>query len=725
MDWDREVSTCRADYYRWNQWLFIKMWEMGLAERRKAAVNWCPKCNTVLANEQVIDGRCWRHEDTEVEIRPLEQWFLKITDYAEELLRDLDDKLSDWPNLVTAQQRNWIGRSEGALVKFKIKETGEELPIFTTRPDTLFGVTFMSIAPEHSRIQEWIKGRENEAEIRSFVNQVVHEGQASRIDEAAEKKGMALGIHAINPVNGREVPVFIANFVLMEYGTGAVMAVPAHDQRDFEFARKYDIPVEVVIQPEGEPLDPAVMEAAWTQPGTMVNSAQFDGLDSTEGKKSITAWLEKQGWGNGTVQYRLRDWLISRQRFWGTPIPFYYCEDCGLGPVPLPLEDLPVVLPERAEFGGEGSPLAGAKDWVYFTCPKCGGRARRETDTMDTFFDSSWYFIRYCDAKNTEMPVSPEAAATWLPVNNYIGGKEHAILHLLYARFFTKVMRDLGLVKIDEPFQRLLTQGMVLNEGTDPRTGETKIFKMSKSIGNVVDPGRIIAEYGADVARMFILFAAPPEKDLEWSDKAVEGVSRFVNRIWRYEQINLDALKAGLAEGGMVEAGEVSGKADRDLLRLVHQAVKRVTIDMAERFQFNTAISACMELLNGLYAYEIRDDALSRRLAAFAVRRLATLIAPFAPHLAEEVWSQLGGEGLVAEMSWPDHDEEALKVDEVELAVQILGKVRSHIMAGAEESEASIREKALADEKIKGLLEGKTVVKVIVIKGNLVNIVAK
>jgi leucyl-tRNA synthetase len=722
-DWDRELATCRPDYYRWNQWLFVKMYEKGLVERRKAAVNWCPKCNTVLANEQVINGYCWRHLDTEVDVRPLEQWFIKITNYAEELLRDLDDKLQAWPNLVTAQQKNWIGRSEGALVKFKVKETGEELQIFTTRPDTLYGVTFMSIAPEHPRIQEWIKGQPNEAAVKEFINKIVLEGRERRTDEGAEKEGMPLGIHAINPVNGREVPIFIANFVLMEYGTGAVMAVPAHDQRDFEFAKKYGINIDVVIQPEGETLDPATMTEAFTASGVMVNSAQFGGITNRQGKKAIVQYLAEQGWGEATVQYRLRDWLISRQRFWGTPIPFVYCDCCGLQPVPV--EELPVKLPENAKFGGQGNPLLSVPEWVNTTCPKCGGPARRETDTMDTFFDSSWYFIRYCDPKNDKAPVDPAAAKTWMPVDHYVGGKEHAILHLLYARFFTKVMRDMGLVAVDEPFKRLLTQGMVLNQGTDPRTGETKVFKMSKSIGNVVDPGKIIEEYGADVARMFILFAAPPEKDLEWNDAAVEGMSRFVNRIWRWTQTNLAAVKAGLAAGGEVTVGEVSDKADRDLLRLIHETTRRVTVDMAERYQFNTAIAACMELLNGMYEYKVREgDAVSTRLAAFAAARLALLVSPFAPHLAEEVWAQMGLEGLAAEQPWPGYDEAALKVEEIEIAIQVAGKVRGRIMVGVEEAEDAVKARALAEPAVAALLDGKQVKKVIYVRHKLVNIVA-
>ncbi len=721
-DWAREVVTCRDDYYRWNQWIFIKLWEQGLVERRKAAVNWCPRCETVLANEQVINGRCWRHEDTDVDVRQLDQWFLKITEYADELLRDLDDKLAEWPNLVSAQQRNWIGRSEGALVKFKVKETGEELPIFTTRPDTLFGVTFMVMAPEHPKVQEWIKGQPNEPAVRAFINKIVHEGRERRTDEAAEKEGIALGLSAINPVDGREVPIWLANFVLMEYGTGAIMAVPAHDQRDFEFARKFEIPVRVVIQPEGVELSANEMTAAYTEAGVMTNSAQFDGMQSERAKGAIVEWLTGLKQGEPTVQYRLRDWLISRQRFWGTPIPFVYCDECGL--VPVALDELPVRLPENARFGQGGNPLAGVDEWVNLKCSKCGGPARRETDTMDTFFDSSWYYLRYCDPKNTDLPFGAEAQ-TWMPVDLYIGGKEHAILHLLYSRFFTKALRDLGLIKLDEPFSRLLTQGMVLAEGTDPRSGERRFFKMSKSIGNVVDPGEIIEEYGADAARMFILFAAPPEKDLEWSPSGVEGISRFINRLWRYVQNNLTALRAGLAEGGAMTPAELTRQDDRDLLRQAHETTRRVTNDLGERAQFNTAISACMELLNALYAWPDRpEDPLARRLAAFATARLALLLSPFAPHLAEEIWHQLGAEGLAAAQAWPQFDPEALKVETVEIALQVSGKVRGHMSVGIDEDEDAIKQRALADEKVVAFTEGKTVRKVIYVRHKLVNIVA-
>jgi leucyl-tRNA synthetase len=720
-DWNREVSTCHDDYYHWNQFIFIKMYEHGLVERREAVVNWCPECNTVLANEQVINGCCWRHEETTVDVRPLKQWFLKITQYAEELLRDLDERLPEWPNLVTSQQKNWIGRSEGAEVIFTVKETGEELPIFTTRPDTLFGVTFMSIAPEHPRVQEWIAGRSNEVEVKAFINKVVHEGRETRTDEAADKLGIPLDMQAVNPVNGREIPIYIANFVLMEYGTGVVMAVPAHDQRDFEFAKKYDIPIQVVIQPEGEVLAPASMDAAYVDPGTMVHSGKFDGMQSIEAKTAITDWIAEQGKGRGTVQYRLRDWLISRQRFWGTPIPFVYNEDGEMHPVPY--DQLPVRLPSQATFGGEGNPLAGRDDFVNTTCPATGRPARRETDTMDTFFDSSWYYLRYCDVHNTTLPYGQSRAERYMPVDIYVGGKEHAILHLLYSRFFTKAMRDMGMTAIDEPFTKLLCQGMVTNEGVDPKTGIRRFYKMDKSKGNGVDPSELIDERGADVARLFILFAAPPGKDLPWSEQGVQGMSRFIDRIWRYIQTHEDSLQAGIGAGLELDGGNLEGRA-KDLHRQIHNSTRRVTNDLEDRYAFNTAISACMELLNALHDCPPGDDAESSQLAAAGLHRLCLLLSPFAPHLAEEIWSRLGCEGLACEQAWPPWDDAALAVDEIEIAVQVMGKMRSRIMVGADEDEESIKQKALVDEKVAPLIEGEEIRKVIYVKGRLVNIVA-
>ncbi|MFH0793548.1 MAG: leucine--tRNA ligase, partial [bacterium] len=529
-DWEREVITCRPEYYRWNQWLFLKFFERGLAYKKAAPINWCESCQTVLANEQVEHGKCWRCEST-VTVRNLEQWFFKITDYADALLRDLD-LLQDWPEHVRIMQRNWIGQSTGPLVDFHIKGSSEPLTIFTTRPDTLYGVTFMVMAPEHPRVMELVRGTPRENEVRDFVNRVVIEDRFTRTAEDREKEGLDLGVKAINPLTGQEVSVFIANFVLMEYGTGCIMAVPAHDQRDFEFAKKFNLPIKVVIQPEGQTLETDAMTAAYIEPGVLVNSAQFSGTPSEEAKNKIVDYLEQKKWGRRSVQYKLRDWLISRQRFWGTPIPIIYCNDCGI--VPVPENQLPVVLPREVRITGSGNPLASVESFVKTQCPKCGKPARRETDTMDTFVDSSWYFLRYCDAGNSARAFDSTRAGYWMNVDQYIGGVEHAILHLLYARFFMKALRDLGLTQYGEPFARLLAQGMVIKDGK----------KMSKSFGNVVEPNEIIEEYGADTARLFILFAAPCEKELEWSDQAVEGCSRFLNRIWRLVQTHKEILSA-------------------------------------------------------------------------------------------------------------------------------------------------------------------------------------
>ncbi len=709
-DWNREVATSSEEYYRWNQWIFLKFYERGLVYRRNAPVNWCPQCQTVLANEQVIDGKCWRHLDTPVDIRPLEQWFLKITAYADELLNDLDNKLSDWPSAVTSQQRNWIGRSEGALVRFKIEETGEDLPIFTTRPDTLFGVTFMVMAPEHPKVKELVAGTKLEAEVQAFVNRIVLEDKEHRTDEGRPKEGIFIGRHAINPVNGDRIPIYIANFVLMEYGTGAIMAVPAHDQRDFEFAKKYDIPVRVVIQSE-QKLDPATMTAAYVEPGEMVNSKQFSGMKSEAAKVAITQWLAEQGFGEKTVQFRLRDWLISRQRFWGTPIPFVYCDKCGIQAVNE--SELPIRLPKNAKFGGKGNPLTSVPEWLDAKCPQCGGAARRETDTMDTFFDSSWYFLRFTDARNAQAPFATSAADRWMPVDQYVGGIEHAILHLLYARFFTKGLRDLGLVHVDEPFRALLAQGMV--------TKDRK--KMSKSIGNVVDPGEIIQKYGADTARLYILFAAPPEKQLDWSDDSVEGCSRFLNRMWRYVRDHQVAMTRG-GNGKPISSGEITLEDDRALWRVIHHTIKRVTADLGEKFQFNTAIAAGMEFLRAIQDYPLRDgDSVSERLAALAVRRWAALMSPMAPHLAEEIWEMTGGAGLLTDQSWPTWDESALAVDEIEIVIQIKGKIRDRMMAGVNEDEASVTQKALALPKVQETLAGAQPKRCIYVKGKLLNII--
>ena len=708
-DWEREVITCEPKYYRWNQWLFLKFYERGLAYRKKAPINWCPSCQTVLANEQVISGKCWRCESP-VELKSLEQWFLKITAYAEELINELDS-LPEWPEHIKTMQRNWIGRSQGTLVNFRIKDSDELLPIFTTRPDTLYGVTFMVFAPEHPMVMELVKGSEYETPVKEFAAKVVIQDKFYRTAEDREKEGMFTGRYAINPLNGEEIPIYVANFVLMEYGTGCIMAVPAHDQRDFEFARKYNIPIKVVIQPPGEQLSPDTMTEAYVEPGVMVNSAQFSGMDSELAQKAITDYLVEQGWGKPTVQYKLRDWLISRQRYWGTPIPMVYCEECGIQPVPE--TELPVLLPENVRFGGTGNPIETAQEFINTACPNCGGRARRETDTMDTFFDSSWYYLRYCDSRNEDAIFSPDDVHYWMPVDRYVGGVEHAILHLLYSRFFVKAMRDIGLLKFDEPFTRLLAQGMVTKDGK----------KMSKSFGNVVEPNDIIDKYGADTARLFILFASPAEKELEWSDQGVEGCYRFLNRVWRFVRNNLPAIQKGFELREVEECAPTSHPEDKRLFRLIHHTIKRVTSDMEERFHFNTAIAASMEMLNGLSTYTVRDDKHSQRLIFEAVRTLLLMISPFAPHIAEELWHQIGYSTPILLESWPEYDESALQVEEMLIVVQVNGKVRSRITVDADLPEDEIKQTALNDEKVKKFIQNKPIRKIIYVPKKLLNIV--
>ncbi|MGB9919319.1 MAG: leucine--tRNA ligase [Moorellales bacterium] len=706
-DWEREVTTCLPEYYRWTQWLFLQLYKHGLAYRKKAAVNWCPSCQTVLANEQVVGGRCERC-DTPVEKRDLEQWFFRITAYAERLLEGLG-RLTGWPEKVKVMQENWIGKSYGVEVRFTGPE-GEDLTVFTTRPDTLYGVTYLVLAPEHPLVEKLVAGRPQEQAVRDFAWRV---RQMSAVDRTAAdlvKEGLFTGAYARHPLSGEAVPIWVANYVLPEYGTGAVMGVPAHDQRDFEFARTYGLPVRVVIRPPEGELDEAGLTQAYEEDGIMVNSGPFTGLPNREGIERIADHLENSGLGRRTVNYRLRDWLISRQRYWGAPIPMLYCSRCGI--VPVPEEDLPVLLPYEVEFKPTGeSPLKSCQDFLNTTCPQCGGPARRESDTMDTFVCSSWYFLRYASPKSRERAFLPDKVNYWMPVDQYIGGVEHAILHLMYARFFTKVLYDLGLVAVDEPFTNLLTQGMVLKDGS----------KMSKSKGNVVSPEDIIARYGADTARLFILFAAPPEKDLEWSDAGVEGCHRFLNRVWRLVNSLLPAL------GSAAEAGPPENGADRELWRLVHRTVKRVTEDIEERFNFNTAISAIMELVNGLYRY--RDDLPATEqnpaLLRLAVERLVLLLAPFAPHLAEELWHRLGYEESVHRQAWPEYDPQALVAEEVEVVVQVNGKVRDRLRlpAGLDQEEA--RRFALAQEKVQQWLAGKEVAKVVWVPDKLINLVVR
>lgn len=706
-DWDREVATCHPDYYKWTQWLFLQFYKRGLVYKKKAPVNWCPSCATVLANEQVVDGKCERC-DSVVEKKDLAQWFFKITDYADRLLADLE-KLPGWPEKVKVMQQNWIGKSHGAEVIFKT-EAGHELKVFTTRPDTIFGVTYMAMAPEHPLVEELIQGKEQAEEVREFVKKVRRMSEIDRMATDMEKEGVFTGAYAINPLTQERIPIYVANYVLMDYGTGIVMGVPAHDQRDFEFARKYNLPVKVVVQPEGEELDGATMTQAYPAVGIMVNSGQFDGLNSQEALEKIIDYIEEKGLGRRQVNYRLRDWLISRQRYWGAPIPIVYCDKCGI--VPVPEEDLPVLLPTDVEFkpGGD-SPLTTSSTFLHTTCPQCGGPATRETDTMDTFVDSSWYFLRYCDPHNTQAPFAKEKVDYWMNVDQYIGGVEHAILHLMYARFFTKVLYDMGLVSCEEPFQNLLTQGMVLKDGS----------KMSKSKGNVVSPEEIINQYGADTARLFILFAAPPERDLEWSDQGVEGCFRFLNRVWRLVYSYADKLS-------QVEAGnEVRTKEDKELRRVIHATIKKVTDDIGERFNFNTAISAIMEMVNSLYHYKdsVAEEDQNLSLVKTGLRSLSLLLAPFAPHIAEELWEALGGKESVHLQPWPEYLPAALVMDEISLVVQVNGKVRGKIEVPKDIEEEELKKQIMADSKIAKYLEGKQVVKFIIVPGKLVNIVVK
>ncbi|HSW35843.1 MAG TPA: leucine--tRNA ligase [Candidatus Limnocylindrales bacterium] len=707
-DWHREVNTSAPDYYRWSQWLFLLMYRRGLAYRKKAGVNWCATCNTVLANEQVEKGLCWRCSSA-VESRELEQWFLRITDYAEQLLNDLDI-LEDWPERVKVMQRNWIGRSEGAEIAFKLKDfPGQEIRTFTTRPDTLFGVTYMVLAPEHPLVKQLVEGTENEEAVLEFVARVRQESEIERTSDEAPKVGLFTGRFAVNPVSGEEIPVLVGNYVLMAYGTGAVMGVPAHDQRDFLFARQYSLPIRVVIQHSEEEPSEETMTEAYTGAGRMVNSGPFNGLNSSDGITAITTYLAEQGQGHFRITYRLRDWLISRQRYWGAPIPIVYCENCGI--VPVPEEDLPVELPVALELSDNRVPnLAGYPTFVQTTCSTCGGPARRETDTMDTFICSSWYFLRFTSPNYVDAPFDSKEVDYWMPVDQYVGGIEHAVLHLLYARFFTKVLNDAGLIKVKEPFSRLLAQGMVYKDGA----------KMSKSKGNVVTPDEIVERYGADTGRLFILFAAPPEKDLDWSDQGVEGCHRFLRRVWRLVEECAMQFKG---ERGCADPGE----AEMELQRSVHAAIKKVTHDIGERFNFNTAISAIMELVNSIYAYRQASsgDRQNHAVLRESLKQTVLLLAPFVPHLAEEIWHSFGYGGSVHRQPWPQYDPHKLQVNEVEVVVQINGKVRGKITVPANYPEDKLIEAARSNQRVDELLIGKEIVKTVAVPGRLVNIVVK
>ncbi|MCP4714658.1 MAG: leucine--tRNA ligase, partial [Deltaproteobacteria bacterium] len=694
-DWDRELATCDLMYYKWEQYLFLKMHEKGLAYRKKSYVNWCESCQTVLANEQVEQGLCWRCK-SEVAQKELDQWCFRITRYAEELLESLDS-LSGWPERVVAMQRNWIGRSYGSEIVFQLEQFDEPITVFTTRPDTLFGATFMSLAPENPLAVTLSEGTGQEAQVRSFVERVIKQDKTVRSSDDLEKEGVFTGAYCINPVTGYRMPIYVANFVLMEYGTGAVMAVPAHDQRDYEFAAKYGLEVKVVIQPEGTALDPSAMDCAYVEDGVMVNSGQFDGQKNRDAMQGITDYLAGKGLGQRTVNYRLKDWGISRQRYWGNPIPMVYCDDCGT--VPVPEKDLPVELPRDVSLEVPGrSPLAACEAFVNTVCPACGKPARRETDTMDTFVESSWYFARYACPDFDQGPLDTDKVNYWMAVDQYIGGIEHAVLHLLYARFFTKVLRDLGLLSVDEPFTNLLTQGMVCMEtyscaqcgwlfpeevsagvcskcGGKAEVGRTE--KMSKSTRNVVDPEGLIEKYGADTARLFCLFAAPPERDLEWSDKGVDGSYRFLQRLWRIVMDNIGIVRSGCAAGPLASK-DAEVKA---LRRKTHQTIKKVTDDIEIRFHFNTAISAVMELVNQLYQFDPCKGESKEREAAFAeaARAAVVLLAPMVPHLCEELWQQMEACGCVAQAPWPQYDAEAARLEESEIVIQVNGKLRGKI----------------------------------------------
>lgn len=751
-DWDREIATCRPEYYKWEQWLFLQMLEKGMAYRKESYVNWCEKCQTVLANEQVEQDKCWRCSQT-VQQKKLWQWFFKITDYAEDLLVHCDE-LPGWPDKVTVMQKNWIGRSVGSQLTFQVDGSDQEIEVFTTRPDTVFGATFMCLAPEHPLVETLSKGTSNEDAVAAFVKKVSNQERSAEGLEKYEKEGVFTGAYCINPATNEKIPVYTANFVLMEYGTGAIMSVPAGDQRDFDFARKYGLEIRVVVQPDGDSFDGATMEEAYTGPGVMVNSGEFNGLDSKKAMDVMTDWLEKQGKGKKTVSYRLRDWGISRQRYWGTPIPVIHCPDCGI--VPVPEEDLPIKLPEDANLQAKGgSPLSTLDYFAKTKCPSCGrDDAKRDTDTMDTFVESSWYYLRYCSPRYDKGMFDPEAVKYWAPVDQYIGGVEHAVLHLLYSRYFMRVLNTLGMIDFKEPFTRLLTQGMVCKETmTCPEHGYLypeeavkdddgnlvcsrcakdvevgRVIKMSKSKKNVVDPNELLQKYGADVTRLFALFAAPPERDLEWSEDGVEGSNRFVNRVWRLAFQCLEKYGDIIAKEGSFTgaASDLSSAEAKKLYIKANQTIKKVTEDIDKSFHFNTAISAVMELVNVLYTidFDSADDEM-KKVILFCLENIILLLSPILPHFCEELFERFGNTGSILETGWPDYREDSIKTDEVLVIVQINGKLRAKFTIGADCAEEVIKETALADEKIIKHMGDKTPKKIIVIKKKqtLVNIV--
>ncbi|MEI8129491.1 MAG: leucine--tRNA ligase [bacterium] len=715
-DWNREVTTCKPDYYKWTQWLFLQLYKKGLAYKKEAAVNWCETCATVLANEQVIDGKCWRCDEL-VKKKYLSQWFLKITDYAEQLLQDLD-KLDGWGDNVKTMQANWIGKSTGTILKFKVVEKDMEIPVFTTRPDTAFGITYLVVAPEYKDI-EALTTPENKQKVEEYRENARKMTEIERLSTERTKTGVPLGTHCINPLTGEEFSLWTADYALAEYGTGAVMAVPAHDQRDFDFAKKYDLPIKTVIQPNNaSTLQPFNLSTAYTEAGIMINSGEFDGISNEEAKKAITQKAIDGGFGEFKTQYRLRDWLISRQRYWGAPIPVVYCEKCGVQGVNE--ADLPILLPEDVDFKVVGkSPILTSKTFINTTCPCCGGAARRETDTMDTFMCSSWYYLRYADPKNGEQPFDKKLVDSWLPVDQYVGGIEHAILHLLYSRFFTKALKDIGLLSFDEPFKNLLTQGMVLKDGS----------KMSKSKGNTVDPDEIFENYGADTARLFILSDSPPARDFDWSDAGVEGCYKFLNRVWRLVSTNQDKIIFDY------KLGEKLTKENDDLIRVVHMTIKGITNDISNEFQFNTVISKYRELTNAIYDWVGRVGSLThqngefsdedKNVFSFAILSLMKLMSPVAVHLSEEVWTSLGAKTSIHDENWCKYDESLAKSSSITLVIQINGKVRDKIEVAEDLSQKEMKKIALKSEKTKEFTQGKELVKVIVVPKKLVNIVVK
>ena len=712
-DWDREVTTCKPEYYKWTQWLFLQLYKKGLVYKKEAAVNWCSECGTVLANEQVIDGKCWRC-DSVVEKKYLSQWFIKITDYAEVLLEDLD-KLPGWGDNVKTMQANWIGKSKGAIFQFPVVDApnGEEMyvPVYTTRPDTVFGITYLVVAPEYKDIEK-LTTAENKDSVEEYRNNARKMSEIERLSTDRVKTGVPLGTHCKNPFNGEIFPLWTADYALVEYGTGAVMAVPTHDTRDFAFAKKYNLPMKVVIAPEDNTnLDAATMTEAYTEAGVLVNSGEFNGTKNNKAKKAITQWAVDKGFGEFKTQYRLRDWLISRQRYWGAPIPIVYCDKCGIQPVPE--DQLPVLLPKDVDFTVVGkSPITTSKTFKDTVCPVCGGHAVRETDTMDTFVCSSWYYLRYSDARNSEECFNKDKVNHWLPVDQYVGGIEHAILHLLYSRFFTKALRDCGLLDFDEPFKNLLTQGMVLKDGS----------KMSKSKGNTVDPDEIFENYGADTARLFILSDSPPARDFDWSDAGVEGCYKFLNRVWRLAATNADNIKLDYKLNFPLE------KSNDDLVRTVHIAIKGITNDISNDFQFNTVISKYRELTNAIYDWQAKKPELNdedKNVLSFAILSLMKLMSPVAVHLTEEVWHDLGGEGSIHNQEWCKWDENLAKSSSVTLVVQVNGKVKDRLEVTEGLNQDEMKEAALHSPKIQAQIEGKTVVKTIVVPGKLVNIVVK